>query len=289
MSVTSGRHGSLGRASAQVTGAGRDAAFSPLMEALARLGYGVRGLVYITMGLLALGVASGGGSAPADQQGAIEAIGRQPAGLVLLWVVLVGLVGYALWGLVRAVWDPLHKGHDLKGVLTRIGYVVSSASYALLVMPTYGYIKDAGRPPQSGAQTQQSVASIMSKPWGPPAIGVLGLVIVAVGLYQVYQGLNASFDKQFETYAMTAQQLRWATQLGRLGTATRGLILALVGGALCLAGLQANPRQAIGIDAALTTLRHQPYGVWLLGIAALGLMAFGAFSLLSAAWFRLKR
>jgi hypothetical protein len=49
------------------------------MEALTRLGYGVRGLIYITMGLLALGGTLGKGGAPTDPQGAIAAIGTQPA------------------------------------------------------------------------------------------------------------------------------------------------------------------------------------------------------------------
>lgn len=220
---------------ADVIKAAHKAAFNPLVEALARLGYGVRGLIYITMGLLAVSVAFGKGGAPADQQGAIAAIGRQPAGLVILWVVLIGLVSYSLWGVIRAVLDPLHKGRDTKGLLTRGAYLVSAVSYALLILPTYGFITGAGSTAQNGAQTQQSLASIMSKPWGPWAIGLIGLIVIAVGLYQIYQGFNSSFDKQFKTYAMTARQVKWATQLGRFGTATRGLILALVGGSLCVA------------------------------------------------------
>ncbi|MDD5370847.1 MAG: DUF1206 domain-containing protein [Anaerolineaceae bacterium] len=81
---------------AGVKKAGQMAAYSPLMEALTRLGYGVRGLIYMTMGLFASNVALGKGGAPTDQQGAIAAIGRQPAGLVLLWAVLIGLVSYSL-------------------------------------------------------------------------------------------------------------------------------------------------------------------------------------------------
>ena len=129
----------------------------------------------------------------------------------------------------------------------------------------------------------------MSKSWGPWAIGIVGLVVVAVGLYQVYQGINASFDRQFKTYAMTAQEVRIAIQLGRFGTATRGLLIAVIGFLLVLAAYQSNSSQAVGFDAALTAMRNQPGGVWLLGMAAIGLMAFGIYSALSAAWFRLKR
>ncbi len=267
----------------------KKAAYSPLMEAMARLGFGVRGLIYITMGLLALIVVFGKGGGPTNQQGAIAAIGKQPAGMIFLWVILIGLVCYALWGVIRAIYDPLHKGHDLKGWIVRVGYMFSAVSYAFLAIVTRGYITGAGNSAQSGAQTQQSLSTIMSKPWGPWAIGLVGLVFAAVGLYQVYQGFNASFDKQFQTYAMTAKELKWGTQLGRLGTATRGVIFAIIGGSLFMAAAQSNPSQPIGIDAALSTLQHQPYGIWLLGIAAVGLIAFGIFSMLSAVWFRLKR
>jgi hypothetical protein len=274
---------------ADVKRAGQKAAFSPLMEALTRVGYGARGLIYLTMGLLALNVTLGKSGAPTDQQGAIAAIGRQPAGLILLWAILIGLVSYSLWGVIRAVFDPLHKGSDLKGLVTRAAFLFSAASYALLILPTYGFISGAGSAGKSGAQTQQSLASIMSKSWGPVAIGIVGLVVIAVGLYQIYQGINASFDRQFKTYAMTAQEVKIATQLGRFGTATRGLIISVLGVLLVLAAYHSNSSQKVGFDAALTALRNQPYGIWLLGIVAFGLMAFGIYSMLSAAWFRLKR
>src|SRR5512135_3667957 len=97
----------------------RQAAFTPLVETLTRIGYAVRGLIYVVMGVLALQVALGKGGALANPQDAIAAIGRQPPGQLLLWIVLVGLISYALWGVIRAVFDPLHKGDDPKGLLTR--------------------------------------------------------------------------------------------------------------------------------------------------------------------------
>jgi hypothetical protein len=187
------------------------------------------------------------------------------------------------------VFDPLHKGSDLKGWIARAAYLFSAVSYALLILPTYGTISGAGRPAQNGAQGQLSLASLMSNPLGRGAIGLAGLVVIAVGLYQVYQGFKNSFDKQFQTYAMNANERKLVTQLGRFGTATRGFIIALVGLLIFLAAYQFTPNKAVGIDAALTTLMHQPYGIWLLAIVALGLIAFGIYSMLSAAWFRLKR
>jgi hypothetical protein len=280
--------GSKAKSAGSIKSAGKKVAFGSVMEWLTRIGYGVRGIIYITMGLLAVGVAFGKGGALTDQQGAINLISRQPAGLVSLWVILVGLVSYSLWGIIRAVFDPMHKGYDPKGLLARGGFLFSAASYGLLILPTYGFITGAGQKAQ-GAQTQQSLASIMTMPWGPWVLGVIGLAVIAGGLHQVYEGVNASFDRQFETYAMTREQVKWATQLGRFGTASRGLIFAVVGVLLCLAAFRSNSHQDIGVDAALTALKQQPYGTWLLAIIALGLIAFGIYSMLSLAWFRLKR
>jgi hypothetical protein len=289
MSATNIHKGAGGNIKANVKRAGQKAEYSPVVEALTRLGYGVRGVIYFTMGLLALNVAFGKSSGPIDQQSAIAAIGRQPAGMVLLWLILIGLVSYSLWGVIRGIMDPLHKGHDTKGLLTRAGFLISAIAYGSFILPTYGFIKGSGSTSQSGAQTQGFMASIMSKPGGHWLIGLVGLAVLAVGLYQIYQGIKNSFDKQFQTYAMTAEEVKVAKQLGRFGTATRGLIFAIVGGLIMLAAYQSNSSQPVGIDAALTTLLHQPYGIWLLGIVAIGLLAFGIYSMLSAAWFRLKR
>jgi hypothetical protein len=273
---------------AEVKKAGKKAEFSPLMEALTRIGYGTRGLIYITMGLLAVQVALGKGGALASPLGAIAKIGKQPAGMVLLWVVLLGLVSYSLWGVVRALLDPLHKGHDLKGLIERGGFLASAFGYAILIMPTYGYVTGTSLA-SKGSQTQKMITAIMAMPWGRWAIGIIGLAALASGLYQIYLAFKAGFDRQFETYALTPQQVKLATDVGRFGTAARGVVLAVVGGLIVFAAYRANPRQPIGMDTALATLLHQPYGIWLLGIVAVGLIGFGCYSMLSAFWFRLKR
>jgi hypothetical protein len=276
------------RVKTSVERAGQKAGSSPLMEALTRLGYGVRGLIYFTMGLLAVQVALGKGGALASPQAAIAEIGKQPAGMIFLWVVLVGISSYALWGIVRAVFDPLHKGNDTKGLVERFGFLVSAFGYAILILPTYGYITGISNS-SNGSQTQKFITSIMAMPWGRWAIGLIGLLVLAGGLYQIYLGFKAGFDRQFQTYALSASEIKLVTDIGRFGTAARGVVLALVGFLISLAAYQANPSQPIGMDTALATLLHQPYGIWLLGIIAVGLMAFGFYSMLSAAWFRFKR
>ncbi len=268
--------------------AAKKAEYSPLMEALTRLGYGVRGLIYIIIGLLAFKLVLGQGGALASPQEAIATIGRQPAGKLLLWVVLIGLISYSLWGFVRALLDPLHKGNDTKGLLERLGFFASGVGYALLVPTTYRYITGTSTA-SNGTQTQGLIAKIMAMPWGRYAIGIVGLAVLAGGVYQIYQGIKANFDRQFSVYAMTPGQAKLAISAARYGTAARGFVFAVVGVLIALAAYKANPSQPIGIDAALAILLKLPFGIWILGLVALGLIAFGAYSILSALWFRLKR
>jgi hypothetical protein len=270
-----------------VKNSAHNAAFSPVMEVLTRLGYGVRGVIYIVMGILAVQVALGKGGALASPQGAIAAIGKQPAGMILLWVVLIGILAYSLWGLVRAIWDPLNKGSDTKGILTRIGYFASAVGYAFLAYTTYGFI--SGTSQSTNGSPAKILASVMAIPMGRWAIALIGLIVVAVGLYQIMLGIKAGFEKQFQTYDLTPKEAKLATDVGRFGTAARGVVFALVGGLIFLAAYNSNPSQPVGMDAALATLLHQPYGIWLLGIIAVGLVAFGFYSLLGAIWFRFKR
>ena len=108
----------------------KQAAANPTLELLERLGYVVRGTLYAVMGFLALKIAlaTPGGKAT-DLSGSLVWLIGNPLGKVVLVVTIIGLVAYALWGLVRAIYDPLHRGRDAKGIMARLGFVTSAVSY----------------------------------------------------------------------------------------------------------------------------------------------------------------
>ncbi|MFC6667436.1 DUF1206 domain-containing protein [Deinococcus radiopugnans] len=88
---------------------------APGLETLARFGYASKGVVYGTVGALALGLALGAGGSTTDTRGALLRLQDLPGGSVVLWILMVGLVGYALWQLVRAMLDPEHQGTGARG------------------------------------------------------------------------------------------------------------------------------------------------------------------------------
>jgi hypothetical protein len=271
----------------KVEAKGRQTAKTPWVEGLARLGYIARGVLYATVGLLAVGVALGLGAAPPDKEGAIAAIGAQPAGKILLLIIAVGLAGYALWGLIRALLDPLGRGTDPKGLGQRAGYLVSGLSYGSLVLPTVRMLLGQGT--DNGNGVQEGTAALLTAPFGPWLVGLVGVIAMIGGLGQFYEAYSAKFQKEFKTHQMRESELTWATRIGRFGYAARGVVFVLGGFFLVQAARNVDPQHAKGLDGALQTLAHQPYGPVLLGIVALGLVAFGIYSVLCARWIQVVK
>lgn len=261
------------------------------MENLARFGYVVRGLVYVVIGALALQVTLGGGGALTDPQGAIAVMGKSAPGVIFLYFILVGLVGYGLWGFIRAVLDPLHKGSDTKGFLARAGYGVSGISYLLLAVATYGLITGGATAASNGAQTAQAqatAATILAQSWGAYAVAGVAIIIIAVGIIQIIAGIQRKFDEQRVPNSLASSQRVWMVRVSQFGFAARGAVFALIGVFLFSAAYTHDASKAQGIDGVLSALLRQPTGSWLLGVVALGLIAFGFFSIMSGVWLRLK-
>ncbi len=255
-------------------------------QGLVRLGYIVRGVLYGLVGVLALQVALGRGGENTDKNGAIEKIGQEPFGHYLLILVTVGLIGYSLWGFVRAFLDPLGKGSDAKGMAQRAGYVVSGLTYGALVIPTFRAAIGSNQAQQGGSANQEMTAWLMHQPFGPWLVGLIGLISMVGGFGQIYQGIKTDFKKDFKSEEMSPTEMEWAVRVGRFGMAARGVIFAMLGFFLIQAALHVDPKQAKGLDGALATLAAQPFGPWLLGLVALGLVSFGVYSVLCGRWIR---
>jgi hypothetical protein len=120
-------------------------------------------------------------------------------------------------------------------------------------------------------------------------VGIIGVLVIAVGLYQIYLGFRLHFDENIQPRSMAPQKAEWIKRAGQFGTVARGVVFAMIGLFLFLAATQNNPGKAKGFDQALLSLLQQPYGVWLMGIVAVGLIAFGIYSFFCGLWFRVKK
>lgn len=253
---------------------------------LARFGYFVRGALYMLVGLLAVQVALGVRGSTENQTGALSVISAQPLGHLLLIGVAVGLAGYSLWGLIRAVLDPLKKGTSLKGLAERGGYIVSAVSYGALLVPTIRLLSGAGA--EEGEAAKESTAFLYTQPFGEWVVALAGVVAIIGAVGQAYTGITARFKKDFKEET-TEGELKLAIAAGRIGHLARAVVFALGGLFLIQSALRQNPEDVEGLDGALAAIAGGDKGLVALGLVALGLMAFGIYSIMCTRWIKLTK
>jgi Domain of Unknown Function (DUF1206) len=269
-------------ATARASGTARRAADSPAARALARAGLTARGILYILIGWVAILVALGQTSQEADQQGALQLLAGQPYGLVLLWLLGIGFAGYALWRFSEAAFGVTGEGY---GAGPRLKSLVRGLIYAFFAYLTFQIISGSGGGSQTGKQ-QDLTAKVMHHSGGRWLVGIIGLAIVIAGLVLVFEGIRRKFLKFLELSQLSPRTRRLVELLGMIGTAARGAVFALAGVLVIEAAITYQPTKAGGIDKALLTLRNQPFGEFLLILAALGLIVFGIYGLCEARWRR---
>jgi Domain of Unknown Function (DUF1206) len=255
---------------------------SRLFELLSRAGFVARGLVYGIIGVLAFDLALGGGGKITNQQGALRSVGQHSFGHLLLAILAVGLGSYSVWRLFRAVLGHGPEGTD-KG-LERLGALGSGVSYAVLCAVAVQILVGSGGKSGSAKKTANDVFAWPAGRW---LVGIAGLVMLGVGLYQLYRGVSQKFLDDSHTEKMAASVKKWFTLIGTVGHVARALVFGLVGIFLVKASIDYKANEAIGVDGALAKLYNGAGGSWLLGVVAAGLIAFGAFSIMEARYRRI--
>ncbi len=67
-----------------------------------------------------------------------------------------------------------------------------------------------------------------------------------------------------------------------VGLSARGIFFTLMSIFLIQAAIEFNPSKAGGISKVLADALYEPYGHWLLGTAAIGLIAYGGYCIILA-------
>jgi hypothetical protein len=259
------------------TQAARRAAANPWSERLARLGLGARGVLFVVIGILALRVALGHSEDQASQNGALQEIAAKPGGQVLVWIIAIGLIGYSLWRLLSAAFGPVADpvATDAK---QRVKALAEGIGYGAVAVIAVKVAVGSGSS-SSGGGGQKQTAMVLSWPGGQFLVGAVGLIIIGVGAFFVYDGWKADFTKELKLGGMSPTARKTVIALGRFGRIAQGLVFGIIGVLVLVAAVQYDPNRARGLDGALKTLAGEPYGPWLLGLVALGFIAYGLYGL----------
>ena len=258
----------------------------PWIERLARIGYVAYGIVYMLVGALAVRAAFGTGGKTTGQEGALHQVLLAPLGRVMLGMIALGLLAYASWRLFQGILDPEDEGKDVKGIVKRTDHVLNGLFHGALAFSAGGLALGAGG--GGGGSPDDWTARLMAQPFGRWLVVIIGVGVFCAGLYQFYKAYKAEFRDELESGEMSAREMSWATRSGRLGYAARGVVLGVIGVFLVQAALQTDPEQARGLGGALGALARGPFGPYILGTVALGLVAYGAFMFVVARYRRIE-
>jgi hypothetical protein len=251
---------------------------SHAFEWLSRAGFVARALIYGIIGILALKLAFGQGGKLTNQQGALHTVAHQPFGKLLLTLVAVGLGGYSLWRFVRAAIG--HGPESSDSSFDRLAAFASGISYGALCVLSIEILLGGGGGGTGNAKT--TTAGVFGWPAGTWLVGIVGGVLIGVALYEGYRGITKKFLDDSKVSEMGPRMKEWIGRLGLVGHLARMVVFGLIGIFLIKAAVDYNSRAAVGLDGALAKIVHHSYGPLLLGVVAVGLIAFALYSLSDA-------
>lgn len=246
----------------------------------ARAGFAAKGIVYLVIGSLAVMAATGGGGGTTDARGALHVIGDRGAGRWLLAVMGAGLVGFALWSVIVAALDAEDRGDDARGWALRAGRAIRGLFYGALGLESLRIVLHRGTTGGDGAAHWSARA--MAMPWGRWLVVAGGLGVIAYALYQFWRGARKNLRKHLRLGDDAATVGAWVMPLARFGIMARGLVFLLMGWFLVRAGLERDAGRAGGVDESLAAMAASAHGPLLLGVVAVGLVAYGLWELANA-------
>lgn len=254
---------------------------------LVRTGFVGRAITYGVIGGLAIAIALGAGTAGVapNQQGALALISRAAIGRAALIVICAGLLAYALWKIYQGIFGRGPEGGGSPAVKDRVANGFGGLAYLVFFAVAVRVL--AGSSGSSGAEPHRAAGGVLGWPGGQVIVGAGGTILLAVSLYQLYDGLSGGFMDEAKTGQMDERARNTFGTLGRVGLTARALVFALIGYFLLRTAVEYSPSQAIGVDGALARLHSQGLGPWLVGLVGAGLLIFATFSLFEARYRRL--
>jgi len=238
-----------------------DATDNPLVDAGARAGYAVNGVLHLLIAWLGLQVAFGR-AAKADPSGAMTLVAATPLGMGILVAVVAAFVLLAVW----------QGGECIRGGETR-DRLKAAAKAVVYLFLAWGAVSILLGSVKSGqSQAKDATATLMDLPFGQVLVIVAGLAVAAIGGYHIYKGWTERFRLD-----LASTPNRWTIIAGKLGYIARGIAFIAVGLGLLTAGFTHQASKSKGLDGALHQMVTLPLGQLLVTMVAAGFACFGVY------------
>ncbi|PZX61143.1 uncharacterized protein DUF1206 [Algoriphagus ratkowskyi] len=245
-----------------------------------QFGYYSKGLVYALIGILAAMAAFGLGGDIKGKSGIVRFLQELPGGVILTSIVALGLLSYSLWRLYQAAVDP-NGDEGKKRIASRIKYAYSGILYAFIA---YSFAKPLFTSGGSSGDDSKKAAlnMLLEKEWGVWVIWIIAIGSGINAIWQAYIGFSGKHMKKLDENPDNNKEYQLVKRAGKYGYIARGVVFGVISFFLIKVILAHDSDELQGTEGALQYLLSLPYGNFLMGAVALGMLGYGIFCFMVA-------
>ncbi|HEX8315762.1 MAG TPA: DUF1206 domain-containing protein [Flavisolibacter sp.] len=250
------------------------------VKRIAQAGYIAKGIVYVLLGLLGFMAAfelGGKSDGEATQTGTLKFVKEMPAGTILLLLLAIGLLCYSIWRGIQTFYNP---DGEHKKWSKRARYLFSGLAYLAFAYAALQAVFENRS--DNGDGNQKLAGELMNQPLGQVLVGLAGLILAAVGIYQVYYGFSEKYKKHVQDLSLQSQHASLLLRSGKVGYISRGIVWLVIAYLFIRAAVHSSASEAGDTGKAFQFIEDSPFGSYLLGALGLGLIAYGIFNFIRA-------
>ena len=243
------------------------------------VGLSARGVLYFVLAILALALVFGKRRGnEVDARGAVEQLSRHAFGSVVLVVLGIGFAAFALWYAYESMTGHMSR-HE---TADRVADGARAVAYAFLAVLASSALTSAHRGGDTDRTQQTWTAKVLEWSGGRLLLALIGVVVCGVGAYLALRAISGGRQDSQAVLDAAPRETPAVHVLGAIGNCARGAVVVLLGVFIIVAALEHDPGETAGLDGLLKRLLDAPYGKIVVGLVALGLGAFGLYSLARA-------
>lgn len=241
----------------------------------ARFGMAAKGAVYSLIGVLTALAAFGQGGQQTGGKGALQYLGQQSYGQILLVILGIGLLGYVFWRMYQVFANPKGLDDDAKGYTKRVAYFISGLIYGGFAF--YAFKLAFG---SSSGGSSSMMGSLMSGSNGDTIAIIIGIGMAIKAVYDLYRAYSNKFREEVKEAGMDRKEQKTLINAGKFGHTARGLVIGLMAYLTLKSGISSGSKISTQTDA-FGYIQNE-FGSIVLGIVALGFVGYGVYMFIKA-------
>lgn len=249
-----------------------------LLKALTLVGCFSTGIIYGSIGVIALlsflKLKKGG----ADESSFMVLLDGFFAGRILNWLIIFGAICFILWRFYEALKDPYHVGNDAKGILLRTGAAFSSVADAFIALSALQALFNQQKAPKTGEPVQQRniVAGLLENEWGTSIVVAVGVIVLLTALILIFYGLSSRFTETINADKFSKEWKYTVHGIAYAGYLSRGIILGIIGFFFIKAAINNNSSYVVNTDKAFDFIGDHVGHLYFILVAA-GTICYGLY------------